>query len=534
MRAIALYTLVVAAACGNNSDHVGSTCDVTDTTVAESRIRRLTPLQYRNTVRDLFGDPSLSVTLHDDVDLIPSAIAVDRFVRAAETLGPRGVDYLANVPGCGAEDDACAAAFVDTFATRAFRRPLLDEERQWLLGTFATAREQFTFTESITILTQVVLASPQFLYLSNEGVPVPKTATVRRLDDYALASRLSYFLWNSMPDAELLAAAAKGELSKDDRAGLQKQAERMMSTDRSREMAHDFVRGWLQLDGGTVHFGLLEAPKDTTIYPAINDELRAAMMTEIGALVEKTVFDGGTVADLFTDTSAYVNGPLAKLYGVVGGPTSATDWQWVNLDPSQRAGLLTRAAFATVYSSNKVQSPIRRGTFVLRRIMCFNQAPPPPNVDNRPIEDLDSGSPKTIRQATEIRTMGAACIGCHSRIDPIGFAFEHYDAIGGYRDNEVITNLPLDSTGYLSQSGNADGPVANAVELSNLLAQSEAATDCLTKQWFSHAIRNDPELVDECTYGEVKDAMGESRSMRELLVAIVTSNAFMYQNPGAE
>src|SRR5688572_25103684 len=106
MRAIALFTLVAAAACGKDSEPVGSTCEVTDTRVSESRIRRLTPLQYRNTVRDLFGDPSLSVMLHDDVDLIPSAIAVDRFVRAAETLGPRGVDYLAGVPGCGAQDDA--------------------------------------------------------------------------------------------------------------------------------------------------------------------------------------------------------------------------------------------------------------------------------------------------------------------------------------------------------------------------------------------------------------------------------------------
>jgi hypothetical protein len=531
MRAI-LFIALGFAACGNDRTPPGM-CAV-EGDVGESRIRRLTPLQYQNTVRDLFGDPTLTVSLHADVDIIPSAIAVEKFATAAAELGPRGVGLAAELPGC-AQDDACAASFIDAFATRAFRRPLGDEERQWLLATYTAARAQFTFDESITVLTQVILQSPQFLYLSNEGVPFPKSPTLRRLDDYALASRLSYFLWNSMPDDELLAAAAAGKLSVDDREGLREQAERMMDSPRAREMAHEFLTKWFQLDGGTVHFGLMEAPKSPELYPEVDEGLRSAMLREIGALMEKVAFEGGSVSDLFTDTSAYVNGPLAKLYGVTDGPTSESDWQWVKLDPKQRAGLLTRAAFASVYSSSKVQSPIRRGVFVLRRVLCYNQPPPPPDVDNRPIEDLeDTGGPKTIREATLIRTQGEFCQGCHSIIDPIGFAFEHYDAIGAYRDHEILSDLPIDSTAVLSKSGNADGTVADAVGLSAALGRSDAAASCLTKLWFEHAIRRDPQLEDRCSFVGVKRAMGKSRSLRDMLLAIVTSDAFFFANPGVE
>lgn len=502
--------------------------------VGEGRIRLLAPLQYRNTVRHLFDDPTIDVDLLDEDDTIPSALAVEKLSDAAAQLGGRGLDLLAAIPACATRDDACANAFVDAFAARAFRRPLTTDERTWLGATWTTARGAYSFDEAIGVLTQVILASPQFLYLAPIGTPVDGVSNgARHLDDYELASRLSYFLWSSMPDDELIGAAAAGELTAEGGAGLRAQAERLLEAPEARAMAHEFLDAWFQLDGGTVHFGLDEAPKNDTLYPTLTPELRADMRKEIGALMEKVAFEGGTAADLYTETTAYVNGPLARLYGVTGGPTTADDWRWVELDRTQRAGLLTRAAFATVYSTAKVQAPIRRGVFVLRKILCYDQPPPPPDVDDRPIEGPDNEGPLTIRQSTDVRTGGDDCQLCHAQINALGYAFEHYDAMGAWRATEIESGLAIDASGVLAQSGAAtDGPVADAIELSEKLAQSDAAATCLQERWFEHALRRDPDMADECSFAAVRAAAGTGGSLRDVLLAIVMSDAFTHVNPG--
>jgi hypothetical protein len=510
-------------------------CDLGIPQAGEARIRRLTPTQYRNTVRALFGDPTIEVELNDEDDDYASALAVEQFDLAAADLAPRALDLLADYDACADAGAACAEAFVDGFGARAFRRPLTDDERGWLTDAFATARGGFSFEESIMMVTQSILTYPAFLYLAPIGEVVEDSPHgLRALDDYELAERLAYFLWSTMPDDELFEAAAAGALTEGDGAGLRAQAERMMDDPRAHAMAHDFVGEWFQLDGGTLHFGLDEAPKDPELYPEVDDDLRAAMRTELGALMEKEVFDGGEIGDLFTDTAAYVNGPLAEIYGVAGGPTGADEWAWVELDPTQRAGLLTRAAFASTYATARVQAPIRRGTFVLRNVLCYDQPPPPPDVDNRPIEDNGEAGPSTVREATEARTQGSTCTGCHSIIDPIGFSFEHYDAIGRFRDEEIESQLPIDASGALAMSGNVDGPVADAIELSQKLAQSEAAGGCLTKRWFTFALGREPALLDQCSFEAMEQATGGSRRIRDLLMALIESDAFKHVNPGLE
>jgi hypothetical protein len=512
------------------------TCEMETPRAGPSRIRRLTPTQYQNTVRDLFGDPTITVSLHEDDDLFASALAVERFDVAATELGPRGVALLGTLPACAEKNEACAEAFIDNFGGKAFRRPITEDERQWLRSTFAAANEQFVFDDAITVVTQVILGSPQFLYLAPVGHPVPDSPEgLRQLDDYELAARLSYFLWNTMPDEALFAAAAEGLLATGDGEELRNQATRMLDSDRARSMAHEFVSKWFQLNGGTVHFSLEETPKNAELYPAVDEDLRAAMRLEVGALMEKVVFEGGAIGELFTDTSAYVNGPLAELYGVEGGPTGADEWAWVSLDPNERAGLLTRAAFAAVYSSAKAQSPIRRGTFILREILCFDQPPPPPDVDNRPVEDIeDDETPKTIREMTDLRTQAPECQGCHNIINSIGYAFEHYDAIGTFRTEEIESGLPIDASSELFASGNADGPTADAIAMSQALAQSEVATQCLTERWFEHALRRDPDLLDDCSLEVIQHAAGGTSSMRDLLLAVIGSDAFSFVNPGED
>lgn len=535
---MSLGLLVFGACAGEIDDHPPATdeplaCELEIPQAGPSRIRRLSAVQLRNTVRDLFDDQNISVSVLNESDLIPSALAVEKYVNTAALLAPRGVAVANAQAGCS-EDRACAEAFVDDFATRAFRRPLLADERDWLLSTFDSARQQFSFDESITMLTQIILQSPQFIYLAPVGTEVDESPGLRQLDDYELAARLSYFLWNTTPDAELLRAAENLELTSGAGQGLREQAERLLASDRARDMAGDFIDSWFELSGGKVHFSLEDTPKDGEIYPEISRELREAMRIEISALMEKTVFDGGNIGDLFTDNSAYVNGPLAELYGVEDGPTGDNEWAWVSLNPEERAGLLTRAAFATVYSNSKVQAPIRRGTFILREVLCYDQPPPPPNVDDRPIEGNDDEGPKTVRQLTDVRTQGGDCQGCHSVINPIGYAFEHYDAIGAFRAEEVVSGLPIDASGVLSKAGSADGPFGDAIELSAALANSEVATDCLTERFFYHALRRNPELLDGCSFEDIRGAIGDTGDFRALLLAIIESDAFLFVNPGAE
>jgi len=527
MRATAgVLCVALCALCACGQDHRPNTCSV-----GESRIRRLTPVQYVNTVRDLFDDQSIVVDLHADTDVLISALAVEKYDAAATLLAPRGVQQLAALPECASRDDACAQAFIETFATRAFRHPLREEERAWLTSAFATARATLSFEDSIQVVTNVILTAPQFLYLTATGTAVEDRPALRKLDDYELAARLSYFLWNTLPDDALLAAAAKGELTAGNGEGLRRHAERMLASERTREMAAELVDNWFQLDGGKVHFSIDEAPKDSVLYPQVVPELRVAMRREVDALMQRTLLDGGTIADLFTSTSAYVNGPLAKLYGVTGGPTDADDWQWVELDPNQRAGLLTRAAFATVYSNAKVQSPIRRGVFVLRDVLCYAQPPPPPNVDDRPILGAEGAEALTIRGLTDLRTAGG-CQGCHEAINNIGYAFEHYDAIGAYRDREIESGLPIDASASLVHSGSTDGPVADAVAMSHALARSEVVSECLIGRWFDHALRRVPDVLDTCSLEAIRASAGSTGNLRDLLIAIIESEAFRYVNPG--
>lgn len=495
-------------------------------------LRRLTPAQYRNTMRDLFGDPEFDPSYADLSD-ITSELGVRQLRSDAEAMVSRKASWTKPVFPCdtsGAADEACVDSFITDFGRRALRHPVTDEERATLRATYDAALAELGFADAMDALLMAMLQSPAFVYHFEVGTDVPDAPGLRKLDANELASRLSYLLWDSLPDDELFAAADAGDL--DSETGLREQVQRMLADTRTDAKLQHFVSDWLQLDGGKLHFPLEETTKDAVLFPDYDASLQAAMRIEHEALVRRVFFEqGGDFEALLTTRDAYVNASLAELYGVPG-PADDDTWAWVELPAGERAGLLTRAAFLTVYAASKAQSPIRRGVFVVKEMMCLHLGDPPANVDNTPVdggENVDeNGNPivRTVREETELRTAGGSCTGCHGVINPVGFSFEHYDAIGRWQDEELVSGKPVDASGKLV--GDIEGEVDGALQTSERLAGSTMVRECFADRWAMLALGVEGSALDPCTQRDVRDRFVETGDMHELLITLVTSDGFRY------
>lgn len=496
--------------------------------VGPERIHRLTPQEYTSSVRVLLGNEALEPALDADREPIATLDAVRKWYNAADSAVPPTAAWLSAYGSCDPEGEAtCASALYESFAERAFRRPLQEDERAWLAQSWAALPAAASLALRLESIAELILQAPQFLYLYTQGTP---SGTLHVLDGYERAQRLSYFLWDSLPDEALLAAARSGELASG--AGMRRQAERMLSDERAKPVLRSFLTEWLELDGAVILPSLEQTPKDAKLYPGFDSVLRQSMRRELEMFMDHVMFErDGSLVELFSGTRAYVNAPLAELYGVAG-PASAEEWAWVDLDPAKRAGMLTRAGFLAVHASQTVTSPIRRGVYMLKEVLCVDLPSPPANVDNTPVE-VTAGDVTTVREATLKRTGSAACAGCHVRINELGFAFEHYDAIGRWQDTELIGGAAIDASANLSQAGSGlDGPVDGALELSKKIAQSPAVAECATRKWFELALRRSPVELDTCTVQKISEKTTESLSIRELLLAMVESEAFLNVNHG--
>jgi hypothetical protein len=473
------------------------------------------------------GESALEPVLDADREPIATLDAVRKWYNAADGAVPLSASWLSAYGDCSPEDAACAVTLYEAFAERALRRPLDDDERTWLAESWAAFPPAASLELRLETIAELILQAPQFLYLYVQGTP---SGDVSVLNGHERAQRLSYFLWDSLPDAALLAAATSGEL--DTSAGMRAQAERMLADERAKPVLRSFLAEWLELDGAAILPSLEETPKTAELFPDFNDVLRSSMRREVEMFMDHVMFEeDGSLDALFSSTRAYVNGPLAELYGVTG-PTSADDWEWVDLDPTERAGMLTRAGFLAVHATQSVTSPIRRGVYMLTEVLCFDLPSPPANVDNTPVEATE-GDAQSVREATLARTGSATCAGCHVEINELGFAFEHYDAIGSWQDQEAATGSVIDATATLSNAGDGwDGPVDGAIELSARLAQSPEVARCVSHKWFEVAMRRSPVQLDACSVQKIHAKTAESRSIRELLLAMVESDAFLNVNHG--
>lgn len=495
--------------------------------VGSAPVRRLTNVEYDNTVRDLFGgsvpqlpeQPSDAVLKgsfeNDALSLGPSDVRIARYETAAISLGEHAVNSGAardRVLPCGTTDAACGREFVESFGKRVFRRPLTDDELERWTGFFESQRVVIDFDAAVQLTVTAMLQTPHFLYrLENQGSEV--NADQLELSQHELANRLSYLLWETMPDNELLAAADAGELETE--AQLEAQARRLLADDRARAAVRNFHRQWLYLDR------VLDEDKLSELFPMWQGPVRESAKEETLRFTENTFFNGGTVKDLFTSNVAYVDDVMAELYDV---PSPSESWSEIELDPQERAGLLSRIAFLAGNAHDANGSPPLRGVYVMERLLCEPRPSPPANANLTPPEaDPDQG-PMTNRELFEQRVAPPSCQGCHVRIDGFGYGFENYDAAGQFRTED--NGLPVDASGFANGIGN-DAEYDGAVELQGLLGESDVVRDCVVKQWFTYANGRTMEPADTCQVEAIQQAIADKDgNLLDLLVSIVTRPEF--------
>ncbi|CAN5888816.1 hypothetical protein BH11MYX4_BH11MYX4_48060 [soil metagenome] len=439
---------------------------------------------------------------------IVTSVLMDEWARAAANLAAAA--DLAKIVTCDrAARDACAKSTVQQLGKRAFRRPLTDAELTRHTGVLLGAGD---FDKGVRSALRAMLMSPSFAYRSETGERQPDGTY--RLTPWETASALSYFFWGTMPDAALFDAAERGDLGNP--AGIEREARRLLASPRARAMVATFAEQWL---GGE---GVLQVTKSEQAYPFPAD-VRAAMREETRRFVTHVVFDGShSLDELLTANYTFANETLAKHYGLPG--VVGSDLRQVPYGDPARAGVLGEGSILATTAHSDQTSPIRRGLFVRRRLLCQEFAPPPPNAGSAPRVDAAA----TTRDRFAQHTANAFCKSCHQYIDGVGFGFERLDAVGRLRDAEA--GKPIDSSGDMNDvEGFGKGthaPFANLTELGHILASSDAAKSCVVRQVYRFARgRLDDDI---CETAGIKQRLGErGGDLRELLIGVATDPAFV-------
>jgi len=408
----------------------------------------------------------------------------------------------------------CAKQIIGRFARRAFRRPIKPEELDRLVKFVdVAAAEGDGFEQGVKLALQAVLVSPHFLFRIELDPDDP--SSVRTLDEHELAARLSYFLWSSMPDEELFGLADRHELRQG--GNLQKQVRRMLKDAKSRTLAENFAGQWLQLRN------LKTVSPDPKRFPRFNDGLRKSMRTETEMFFAAVLEEDLSVLDFLDADFTFLNQRLAQHYGISG--IYGDKFRRVKLPGNQRGGVLTHASVLTVTSNPTRTSPVKRGKWVLENLLGTPPPPPPPGV---PELDDAGGSEKSVslRERLELHRSKAECAVCHSRMDPLGFGLENYDAVGIWRVKDGKS--PIDATGTLPDGKTFNGPQ----ELKAMLrSRGREFTRCLSEKLLTYALGRGTEYDDRCTVDDLVAAVerGEHK-FSSLVLAIVESDAFQKRN----
>lgn len=504
------------------------------------RMARLTHVQWTNSVQELLrldappttlagtfrADPAQSGFLFDND---ARALSVDEALwgayqrAAAELAGQVTTDAtkLARVlPPSADTGEARARAFVESFGLRAHRRPLTSEEVESYLGLYRRGPQAYAdmaaFEGGIRLVIEAFLQSPHFLYRVERSTQAVRDRVP--LDDYEVASRLSYGLWSAMPDDALFAAASEGTLHS--REGVATQARRMLQDARSNKVVEAF------------HRTLFDVPRYAAIrpsltrYPQVSERLGEHAARETTLFVQDVVFSRkGGYSDLLTSPATFVNDELARVYGLSGAFTA--DFVPVTLDSRERKGVLTQVGFLAAHATSVDPDPIHRGVFVSERIICRKIGAPPAN-----IPPLPAPQGRTNREvvASHTEVPGSACASCHSHlINPLGFPFENFDAIGGYRTTD--NGHPVDASSTPNINGETV-PVRDALDLADALAANEGVHACYAQHWVEYLhgrpfAHEDGPLVERL--GKLSKA--GNLPIVDLVVEVVTSEGFVNRHP---
>jgi len=443
--------------------------------------------------------------------------------RSATSLAERVVgsaDSYAAVIGCEPTAAGCRDEFIDRFGMRAFRRPLSSSERARYQAIFGRGAELIAsgdaFRDGVQLTLQSMLQSPKLLYRIEAGDGASDAAGVR-LSGFEVATRLSFMLGGNTPDDELLAAARDGALSTPD--GLAAQARRLVATPGFEHRARSFHERWMQLDE------LDSLAKDTTTFPSFSPELVESMRGEAERFVNAVTLEGdGTVSALLSARFGFVDQRLATLYGLPG--SFGSELVRVEHTPeSGRLGLFTEAAFLAGHSSSSNgTSPILRGVFMLRRIVCENIPDPPPGAQMQQPATPPATELRTTRDYFAWKTSMPACTGCHSTINPTGFAFERFDGLGQRRDDD--RGAPVDTSGTL-HLGTKDLAFSDVSELLEALSKEPQVQACYAKNWLQFAYGRHEDAADSRALGLAAQRLGAGAfSIRDLALALTERPAF--------
>ncbi len=407
-----------------------------------------------------------------------------------------------------ADEAGCARQILSGLVRRAYRRPVSDEDLLRPLEFFREGRQDGGFDAGIERALTAVLVSPEFLFRTEAAAPSPGAA---RINSVELASRISFFLWSSIPDDELLAAAASGELGSDE--GLERQVRRMLADPRAANFATNFAGQWLRLRS------LESFSPDARLFPDFDDNLRQALRRETELFVQSIVSEDRSVLDLIKADYTYLNERLAKHYGI--GAVYGTRFRRVALDStSKRGGLLRHGSVLTVTSYPTRTSPVLRGTWVLENIFGAPPPPPPPNV---PALDNSVSASLPMRERLGAHRDNPACASCHQTIDPVGFALENFDALGRWRDYE--DGLEVDAAGGLPGAGESAHGVAGLEQA--LLARPELFVGTLTRKLLTFALGRGAEYYDAPAVRKIlRDAKPRGYRFSDLVLGIVKSVPF--------
>ena len=499
-------------------------------------VRRLNRVEYNNAIRDLFGvsvKPADSFPV-DEVgegfDNIGSVLALppllmEKYLDAAEQVTEAiKEDNVAwkhtfdNLNRTSGFDEDRAKLSIRSLARKAYRRPIDENEIKRLMKLFEIARATESDVDSILFVTQGIIASPQFLFRAEEDAAAFDEAgedaeghEPTPLDSHAIASRLSFFLWSSIPDEELSLLADEGKLTEPEQ--ITAQVERMLLDSKSRAFVDNFFGQWLQLRL------MSSVSPDPELFPTFSDKLRDAMREETLHYIHELIKRNGSVLELLDSDYTYLNEALAEHYGIEG--VEGEQFQKVALKNDRRGGVLTHASVLTLTSNPTRTSPVKRGKWILDNVLGTPPPPPPPDVPELEEGDELLGS---LRERMKQHRENPSCAVCHRKMDALGFGFENFDAIGSWRDKDG--RYDIDASGELPDGSTFNKPA----ELRKiLLSSSSDFTNCLTRKLLTYGLGRGLSSRDKCVVDDIVEHVeNHDHQFSELIFAIVTSDTFRF------
>jgi hypothetical protein len=520
---------------------VDAVCAAARPSAPPTRLRRLTNREIQTSTAllldptspaplpNLDADSQLEGTFSTSDQLVVSDSFANSLNLAAETVATKfkaTVTRAAYGDPCFATDAAaetCARTFIRTFGKRAFRRAITDADTTGLVAVYQAGREVGTagdagdrFATGLSWVVRAMLQSPHFLYLTELGDPAAANGATTALSPDEVASALSYSVLGTPPDDALVTAAEQGRLTTAEQRTSQTVRLIAEHPDRFKEQMRQFVPQWLG-----INFSRPEWAKDAKAVPLFTSALKAALQTETDLFLDDWATDG-RLDTLLISSSTFVNAVNAPVYGVKG--VSGASFAKVSLDGAQRAGLLTLAGFLGSMSHVAETSPVMRGKAILESFLCREPPPPPPMVP--PLPPVDRAAPTTTRARFAAHLSSPACRTCHEVFEPMGNAFEKYDPLGAYRTQQ--NGFPVDSSGALVGTAGGERPVADAVALAKLLAQTPETFDCVSRQVYRFTVGRAESDYDRCTLAKASQALGKAPfDVRAVIAAIAGSDSFV-------